>query len=117
MVGSGCWSAGDAALNSGWVCLNNAGSYATSASWYGSLADAEAKCDAENECTVLHYYGADGKNWRAYKSVNSGTGAATMVKLALAPTATPAAGNPYPIPYTPYRSITGNSPIQLVVLV
>ena len=94
MVGSGYWSAGDAALDSGWVCLNNAGSYATSASWFGSLADAEVKCDADNECTVLHDYGADGENWRACKSVNSGTGSATMVKLTLVPTAAPTAGNP-----------------------
>ena len=93
------YTTGDAAANGGWDCLNAAGSYSTSSSWYGSLADTKAKCDADNECTVLHDYAADGNNWRACKSVSSGTGAATMVKQTVAPTT----GNLYPISYTTYH--------------
>merc|ERR1719221_319106 len=32
--------------------------------WYGTLEEAEALCDMDATCTVLHDWGCDGKNWR-----------------------------------------------------
>jgi hypothetical protein len=32
--------------------------------WYGGLEDAQALCDADSACSVLHDFGCNGKHWR-----------------------------------------------------
>jgi hypothetical protein len=39
-------------------------SYQQCDDWYGSLSDAEAKCNADSTCSVLHDFGCDGQGWR-----------------------------------------------------
>ena len=83
---------GNKANNSPLECLDSGGRYTSKiknptgniwdAAWYGSLANAKSKCNANRECKFLHDIDADGANWRACKSVtfHSSGSAATMTR-------------------------------------
>eukprot|EP00854_Cymbomonas_tetramitiformis_P003756 gene3756-4697_t len=47
----------------------DANGVAACASWIGTLAEAQAKCDADASCKVLHDDGCDDENWRYCSSV------------------------------------------------
>ena len=62
---------GPRAANDGQSCLMANGKYSTihKSTWYGSYADAVAKCNASPDCWGLHDWGGDAQNWRACKQV------------------------------------------------
>jgi hypothetical protein len=86
------WIEGKNAENGGISCLTINGDYAEHVYshhfgghgdiWYGELAEAKSRCDANAECDVLHDWDGDGKAWRACRSVtyNDDGPAHTMVR-------------------------------------
>merc|ERR1719420_2644770 len=50
--------------------------------WYGDLSEAKKRCDADDECVVLHDWAGDGKAWRSCRSVTfkAGGPAHTLVR-------------------------------------
>jgi len=73
------WIEGKNAENGGISCLTADGTYADhlysfhsgghGEIWYGDLAEAKKRCDANDECVVLHDWDGDGRAWRACRSV------------------------------------------------
>jgi hypothetical protein len=86
------WIEGENAENGGISCLTADGTYADhlysfhsgghGEIWYGDLAEAKKRCDANDECVVLHDWDGDGIAWRACRSVtfNAEGPAHTMVR-------------------------------------
>jgi hypothetical protein len=86
------WIEGKNAENAPINCLTADGTYADHLHpdhtggpgdiWYGDLTEAKTRCDANDECVVLHDWNGDGKGWRACKSVtyNDEGPAHTMVR-------------------------------------
>merc|ERR1719333_758649 len=73
------WVEGKNAENAPISCMTADGTYADHVNpdhtggpgdiWYGDLTEAKTRCDANDECVVLHDWNGDGKAWRACKSV------------------------------------------------
>jgi len=52
----------------------------TCSKWYGSLKDAQARCNQQPDCVGLHDWNADGKNWRTCIKFTAGKGAHSMLR-------------------------------------
>jgi len=86
------WIEGQNAENAPFSCLTADGTYSDHIDadhyggpgdiWYGDLKEAKERCDANDECVVLHDWGGDGGPWRACRSVtyNDEGPAHTMVR-------------------------------------
>lgn len=101
--------------NAGYDCLCSVGTgyCGMRRNWYGTLAAAQIKCDADAECKYLHDWKSDGKNWRACRKINSpgDGGAGIKKKETSAPTTSPTAS---PTPLSPiFDSIDGNGDQQI----